>query len=743
MISSIKIAGAATYSDEGEVLEDLKKANFFFGSNGVGKTTISRFMRAPDDEKFSNCALEFQNGQALRIDVFNRDFVSEHFETESGLKGIYTLGDNVGLEAELRAKRSSRDDIQRQLVNDRENLKKKQDELETAKTTIVESLWKSRGDLSSVLKAQSMRKLFEKFEARDEFFGDIREIDDLLGEHEALSDKSAQTFDLLEDAFFIDLETCLSDARWKTPLVGAESSQIAGLIKKTGHGDWVHQGQEHLESADGDCPFCQQTLPSGFEADLKAYFDESYREGLAQLADLKAALDKAAEVILSSCETLQKKGRDFLDEANHHALMERLRVWLETCQSRATQKWAAPSTVCEFPDGASIRSEIAALIENTNSQIKAHNELMEHRSERKKAHEVECWAWLADQVKAEYAAFIQKRNGLSEGIDALTQNVSQKTADIDQFTQEIADLERQQTSIEGAVSSINQQLTVYGFQGFKLEMDGEYHYHIVREDGSRAKETLSEGERSFIAFLYFYYLVHGAHTESGAGDKRVVVIDDPVTSMDSNVMMIVVHLVRELLREAGDNDKAIQQVFVLTHNAHFHGQVAYKRHGDGITGSRSYWMVRKADGRTSVERYDDDPVKNSYDLLWDVVRARNSDAVGVQNAMRRILEHYFKLYEGLKFDEIIIDLPDEMKGPGQVLISFLHDGSHNVFDDFLVVSSDEQLDLYRQVFHRVFKAAGQEAHYKRQMGEAYVELPDDGPRQLNDEDKGILIREGG
>ncbi len=64
----------------------------------------------------------------------------------------------------------------------------------------------------------------------------------------------------------------------------------------------------------------------------------------------------------------------------------------------------------------------------------------------------------------------------------------------------------------------------------------------MRQDGTVA-DKLSEGERNFIAFLYFYHLVRGSLTDSDVSKDKIVVIDDPVLSMDSSVLFIVSTLV--------------------------------------------------------------------------------------------------------------------------------------------------------------------------------------------------------
>ena len=48
MISKIEIKNIASFDASGVVIDGLKKINFIYGSNGCGKTTISKCLSDPD-----------------------------------------------------------------------------------------------------------------------------------------------------------------------------------------------------------------------------------------------------------------------------------------------------------------------------------------------------------------------------------------------------------------------------------------------------------------------------------------------------------------------------------------------------------------------------------------------------------------------------------------------------------------------------------------------------------------------
>ena len=85
MIESIQIADIATYCSTPEVLSDLSKFNFLFGSNASGKTTITRVIA--DEGSFPTCSVTWKGGTKLQAMVYNRDFVAKNFNQSIDLKG--------------------------------------------------------------------------------------------------------------------------------------------------------------------------------------------------------------------------------------------------------------------------------------------------------------------------------------------------------------------------------------------------------------------------------------------------------------------------------------------------------------------------------------------------------------------------------------------------------------------------------------------------------------------------------
>src|SRR5690606_3261412 len=127
------------------------------------------------------------------------------------------------------------------------------------------------------------------------------------------------------------------------------------------------------------------------------------------------------------------------------------------------------------------------------------------------------WRYLLDhEIKADLESYLAQKSGIEKGIQSLEDQIAAKTTEQRPKEQEIKSLEKETTSIQPTIDGINALLHTFGFTGFALaKSEREPFYKIQRPDGSDAKNTLSEGEKTFITFLYFYHLLKGNESETG------------------------------------------------------------------------------------------------------------------------------------------------------------------------------------------------------------------------------------
>ncbi len=381
----------------------------------------------------------------------------------------------------------------------------------------------------------------------------------------------------------------------------------------------------------------------------------------------------------------------------------------------------------------SIKNEIekiGELIDTANQQIANHNEMIKDIQNQKKICVEQTWKFLVNEFKSDIQEYNKKHCGLEKGIKKFENEISEIEGKIKELENEKSELEKTMVSIKPIVNEINALLKGYGFTNFSLACtEDEKSYRIQREDGQLVGETLSEGEVIFITFLYYYHLTKGSLKENDISKNKVLVIDDPISSLDSNILFIVSVLVKELMKEAMKEKTNIKQVIILTHNTYFYKEITLlendlKRYHQG---KYSFWIIKKDNNVSKIEKFEKNPVKNSYELLWQEVRQakhevrqakeNNISWVSLQNVMRRIIEYYFRILGGIKYNDLSECFENiEEKRVCNSFISWFNDGSHGISDDLFVQSQDTSIETYLKVFENIFKKTGHEAHYKMMMG---------------------------
>ena len=87
MITKIKLYKTASYADVVEF--EPKAINYFFGSNGTGKSTLGKVIA--DISTYPNSNLDWATSQ-IDVFIYNKQFVQDSFSQSNAIKGIFTLG---------------------------------------------------------------------------------------------------------------------------------------------------------------------------------------------------------------------------------------------------------------------------------------------------------------------------------------------------------------------------------------------------------------------------------------------------------------------------------------------------------------------------------------------------------------------------------------------------------------------------------------------------------------------------
>ncbi len=740
MIDSIEIKDIATYGNEPQTLIGLSQFNYFFGSNGTGKTTISRVIA--EVSNFPTCKVIWKGGTPLQPMVYNQDFVERNFNQSAELKGVFTLGEQeIGTLTKITTAKAELDALTKKIETLTESLQGgdgsggKKGELGTLEISFKDKCWSQKQKHDGKLQGafEGYRNNSEKF--KNKVLQEATSNTAKLETKDYLEKKAKSVFGLTpaEESSIAALDTDKlivheANSILKKRVIGKDDVDIAAMITKLGNSDWVREGCSFHDMNSEVCPFCQQPTSEAFSKSLNDYFDETF------VADSKAIDDLASNYATDAARLQQQfaaiiaSPSKFLDAEKLKVERELLDTKISLNNQRLSLKKKETSQVVELESLGRVFAAIKALIDSANSQVADHNKMVANLATERATLTAQVWRFVREEILIDYSAFNTAKTALNKAIAAMTEQIRKMTEERLAKTTEIQELERQTTSIQPTIDAINGLLSSYGFRGFKLaKASNGKTYKLVRADGSDAKSTLSEGEKTFVTFLYFFHLLKGNESDSGMTIDRIVVFDDPISSLDSDILFLVGSLIKSVSDEVREKKGHIKQVFVLTHNVYFHKEVTFNpkrdKTGKNILVEETFWVVRKSDLASKVENYKTNPIKTSYDLLWFEVRRADRTNLTIQNTLRRILENYFKILGGIDSDKICGMFEGQEKLTCKSLFSWVNDGSHFTEDDLYVAISDTTVDNYLRVFRAIFEKSKHLAHYKMMMGEAYIEAP--------------------
>ena len=736
--------------------------NFFFGRNGAGKSTISEMIQA-------NTGLTWRSGQTAddyNVLAYDQQFISNHFSNFDDLAGVFTLNKvNIETQKKLDQLAKDKDKLLGELGKKNEAIDQKSQARADLKTDSQTRMMRLTEAVRKKFElAMTGKKIAKTFCPEVERKQPVQHTEDEIMElYSVAYEKNAQTYPLLKKSNEYPGKYDLSGASLLSdPIVSTSDTQFARGMEKLGNTDWVKEGHaKYLKKADGICPFCHNPLDhQHFERELRDCFDEEYQDSVDAVAAFQSAYTSMTGEMIRVLDENTSSDFPRADFTVYKEKLERLKTIIQNNLQLIQKKVDKPAERGELQDIDTLVGELDAIIDKINALIKINNDAYSKKKETKIQCDKMMWEHLAFLVKDEIADYKAKDDAIASEIKTIEK---EKGILRQSYLEKEAEAKKESgntVNTDEAYESMNAMLKDSGFQGFSLRKKPgtKNRYEVVR-DGNKPVKKLSEGERNFIAFLYFYHLVKGSGTADAAiitssgeitdtTDRRdkIVVIDDPVTSMDSGTLFIVSSMVREMITVCQNNIEVlhpditgsyIKQIFILTHNAYFHREVTYNMvdYYDCVT----FYMVRKTDNHSSItpciekakELSEDDrninPVQNAYTALWTEYQELTS-SIPLLNVIRRILQYYFLElcgYQGSNIRDIILKkyklefitkradgtIDDTDYHLASSMLSYI-DNECSFIDGFNLVQESVDPEQYRKVMKKIFEKLDQSQHYR-------------------------------
>jgi wobble nucleotide-excising tRNase len=642
---------------------NFARFNLIYGWNKSGKTTFSRifsacekktvgFKQYPHDAEFelktgNHTAIKHSDCQhcSLAIKVFNKDFVDENVSFESSNSSnpiVYVSEEDIESSnklKELRSKVAPLSEKYQTAQRDKQKSERVEDEFRksTARTIkdIVGNLKVSdkyrdydKGSIRATIESvgiDNFTKLsdsdFDKY--KKVISGDEKQKQSLLTEYEISVSVSGKTISSFADIY--DELKKLHDKKIVAETIDRLKDDPE-LNAWAQHGFELHKKKEEKVK----CLFCQNTLDKDFLTSLSKHFSKDYENLQKGITAFIGGLSnlKRKEISEKNVDLYTDLQNDYKKEAkNINSVISKLNAWIDEATEKLNEKYSNPLShvrTPKQPEDFKIAYDNAVI--SLNAIIKNHNFKVDNRGQEVKTAK-ETLEYHLIAVAIEQSNYKKIKEDYKEIIQ-VEKNVKNE---MEKNNRTIAELEKETSNIGKAIQKINQHLEeFFGRKEIKLELDSSKKGYIIKRDGDTA-DNLSEGEKNAIAFSYF---IVKAQERDFKIKEGVIVIDDPVSSFDSNFIYHCFSLIKNHFKTAA-------QLIISTHSFEFFNLI-------------KDWFEDKnhkveSSNKKIAKEADKKPIPCEFFMIENIVEndKRCASIVPLDKTLRKFKSEYHFLFERL------------------------------------------------------------------------------------------------
>ena len=739
MLTKIILSQVASYKSPA-IVETDKKINLIYGLNGTGKSTFSNYLMNHSHIRFKGCSVEGLSDDH-ELMVYSQDFVRDNFFEPEGLKGIFTLSKtNKDAETKIENAKVEIDKLRTELTEKQNELKLERETISEKITASQNVAWKVRTDYSGgdrILEfcldnlKNSKEKLFNYLATIPKPVTEPpKSVKDLKNELESISGDNSKKYSNLPS---IDCRLAYieSDALFEKQIIGNDSSTVSDLITELGNSDWVKDGLEYLSHKDSQenesCPFCQEkTISKLLIKNIEDYFDKSYENDKNLLQSLLSDYCQVRQSILRKnlFETNPKYEiykKDF--EINYEKFTKILDENIKIIED----KIKSPSRPLFLKSSSETLGALNEIIRNINILVTEHNQKIDEKGAIATNIKKDFWSvmrWNYDQTIS--AHNIEKTNSAKK-IHAISNSTKALETDI-RVQQDIIRVQQAQTvNIDEAIENINNGLTDLSITDFKIKKYSENRYKIIRDEADNGVfHSLSEGEKMIISFIYFIELCRGKKEATEVSKKKVIVIDDPMSSLSHIYVFNIGRLIKneffgvskknidkQTKEESFHMDSPYEQVFILTHSLYFFYEMTETNHKIRSHTQNLFRLIKNERGsRFQSMKYES--IQNEYQAYWYIIRDDSQPPALIANCMRNIIEYFFNFVEKKDLNNFFQQEPlrsNRYLAFNRYINRESHSLGQNIFD-----YKEFDYEEFKSAFQELFKLANYEEHYNKMMG---------------------------
>lgn len=708
-------------------LADFGRLNLIYGWNGSGKTTLSDLVRSlAAKQPIANGEYEFQIDQKIvkstniesasvpPIRVFNRSSIDASvFETVGKhLSPIYFLGEN-SVEKQKQVEALKGDLTKAEVVRTQARSKHQaaQSDFEsfcTDQAKIVRELLTAPGSSYNNYDKRNFKEAANGLtkETYKSFLLDEQQKE----RHREAKDGKPKSKVQAVRVDYPDLAKLTGETQrlLGQSVVSRVLDELAGdpaVASWVATGLMLHTG----EHASENCRFCGKAVEKERIKSLEEHFNDDFKRFQTELSNLISRISVAKGEVESmhfpeSSLLYDHLTKDYEAGVSAFALHRNgVMQYLDALMNAVAAKKESPfKSVALLPffggslseDGepvgvlGNIFSVVAAgvgvlgamqgreSLTKIESAIATHNKLTDNYNDEinKARKNLE-----GNYVAEAFEEYLRKRDGIiaCKSAEDTAVNAEKELRD------KIAGLLREIRQHHQPAAELTQELGAYLNRNELAFIAHDNGYSITR--GGLPATHLSEGERTSIAFLYFLKSLQDTNFDIANG---IVVIDDPVSSLDENALYSAFGFMRERTKGAG-------QLFVLTHNFAFFRMVRnwFCNLPKQQKKTAQFYMLLSsgAVGQRTATLHPLDPLLREYESEYHYLfkrvfdEAKRQDGIGelaasysMPNVARRVLEAFLafrvpgkarELYQ--QFEQVDFEPAKKAR-----ILRFVHTHSH-------------------------------------------------------------------
>lgn len=637
-------------------LPDFAKFNLIYGWNASGKTSFTRVLRSFELEenyyentrrpmfefKLSDENVISQNDLTTlkNIRVFNKDFIEDNIYGIGGIKPIFFLGREskedkekiIETENELKSLIPMRDLTKTALEKAKRNrdsmLSEKARAIKNALTTSKQDNYRNyeRPDIE-----KAINNNIKKLEKPDSLLLSDKRLSVLKKSIQQASKK------VIDELVVPDLDIAIIQDEAVDILSKSVISQIIESLQSDEIvSKWVERGLEiYKEKSLDRCAFCEQQIPQKRLSALENHFNDEYRKMIESIHELLERCNSKRfmfefpessnfyEDLATKYLEAKRKAENSLSSFN-----QAIDLIIDTLK----QKEQNPFSKLKLNKSKILETKS---FEKINEIINAHNLITENFYDQIEKNKNELEIHYIGEFFPTYKKIAEEIEDTEKKLFNSRESVREKEVLINNLKQSLV-------SHHIPAQRINKDLEQFlGRKDIQLKAEDQQDGYQIIRNGEIAK-NLSEGEKTALAIVYFLTKLK----EEGFDLKEsIVVIDDPVCSLDSNAIFQAFAFIKESIKDAG-------QIFILTHHFDFFRQVKdwfkYLKRGKQKT-EHFMTVINKEKKNSSITKIDkllfdyDSEYQYLFSILYRISKDNQLELekyYSIPNIARKFLESF-------------------------------------------------------------------------------------------------------